>query len=422
MTARTDLRSTLVGLLFGGIALAATGCSDTDLPGRAEDSASPGPSGRHEEPHGDETNGEEAHDEGIVELAGAKALAAKLETSVVESASLPAQLATTGQVDFNQDRLAHVSPRIAGRVHEARARLGQRVRRGEILAMLDSIELGRAKADYLQARARAQLTRENFEREESLFADRIASEKELLAAKAALIEAEAERRSAEETLHLYGLSDEEVATVTYENPGRSLAAIRAPLSGKIVEKHITVGELVTPERNLFSLADLSEVWVWIDIYERDLQQVHLDDEVDVRVDAYPEREFSGTVSYLSDRVDLETRRVRARIDVANPEERLRPGMFAQVELTDPHQGGGGTLEPVLVIPETALQRDGEATIVFVDLGQGRYERREVVTGRRAGGSVEVIEGLASGERVVSAGVFFLKSELARDELGEGHAH
>ncbi len=410
MTYLTNLQSTLAGLILAGVVLGTMGCSDTG-----------GSDGGDDTTHQEETPS--GHEEGVVQLAGAKAAAAGIETIAISLTSLPAQLATTGQVDFNQDRLAHVSPRIPGRVHEARARLGQQVRRGEILAILDSIELGRAKADYLQARAREQLTRENFNREEELYADRISSQKEMLSAKAAHIEVEAELRSAEETLRLYGLSDEEVAAVTYENPGRSLFPIRAPLSGKIVEKHVTVGELVTPERNLFSLADLSQVWVWIDIYERDLQQVHVDDGVEVRVDAFPDLEFGGTVSYLSDRVDPDTRRVRARIDVENPENRLRPGMFAQVQLTDPHEGdGGGARGPVLVIPEDALQRDGDSTIVFVDLGNGQYERREIKVGRKAGASIEVTEGLTPGEIIVSAGAFFLKSELAKDELGEGHAH
>jgi len=414
MTPRIDLHFLLTGLLLTGTVLVTASCSDVAQQDRVTETM-------HDDESA-ESHDDENHDEGVIELTGSKAAAAEIETIVVARASLPAQLATTGQVDFNQDRLAHVSPRITGRVQEAPARLGQRVRRGEVLATLDSIELGRAKAEYLQAKAREELTRENFEREEKLYSDRISSEKEMLMAKAARIEAEAELRSGEEILHLYGLSESEVASVTYENPGRSLYPVRAPLSGKIVEKHVTVGELVTPERNLFSLADLSEVWVWIDIYERDLQQVHLDDEVAVRVDAYPEREFNGTVSYLSDRVDLDTRRLRARIDVANPEERLRPGMFAQVELTDPHEGGGGTLEPVLVVPEAALQRDGDAMIVFVDLGEGRFERRQIRIGRKSGDSVEVIEGLAQGETIVSTGAFFLKSELAKDELGGGHSH
>jgi len=410
MIHKTTSWSGLACLLFAGLLLAAGACSDSDRAGSTEQSVEDAPT-------------EELHDDNIVELSPEKVNAAGIKTTAASFTALPSLLVTTGQVDFNQDRLAHVSPRIAGRVHETRARLGQKVRRGEVLAILDSIELGRSKAEYLRARAREQLTRENYEREQELFADRISSEQEMLAAKAAYIEAQADLRSAEETLHLYGLTEAEVAAVTYDNPGRSLFPIRAPLSGKVVEKHVTVGELVTPERNLFSLADLGEVWVWIDVYERDLRQVHVDDGVDVRVDAFPDLEFRGTVSYLSDRVDLDTRRVRARIDVKNPREVLRPGMFAQVELTDPHGTDEGAVRaPALTLPESALQRDGDVMVAFVSLGEGRYERRVVRTGRKAGGLVEVIDGLEAGDLIVSAGAFFLKSELAKSELGEGHGH
>jgi cobalt-zinc-cadmium efflux system membrane fusion protein len=415
MTFRATLHSTLTMLLLGGISLSTGSCSDGGQPGEEEIAA-------HEGEAAEEQHAEE-HEKGLVELKGAKANAAGLETVTVSMGSLPAQLETTGQVDFNQDRLAHVSPRIPGRVHDVRARLGQRVRKGEVLAVLDSIELGRAKAGYLQAKARQQLTRETFTREEELYADRISSEQEMLAAKAAHIEAEADLRNAEETLHLYGLGEAEVAAVTYENPGRSLFPIRAPLSGKVVEKHVTVGELVTPERNLFTLADLSEVWIWIDVYERDLSNVHLDDEVHVQVDAFPDRDFEGRVSYQSDQVDTDTRTIRARIDVPNPNGELRPGMFARVELTDPHQAQITDQSPaVLVIPESALQRNGAVTIVFVDEGDGRFRRREVQIGRRAGGLAEVLAGLETGDGVVSEGAFFLKSELSKDELGEGHGH
>ena len=411
----TRVATLFPGLLLVGVCLLSMGCSE------AQDRPQEDPASSELDVH--EAQDDQSHDEEVVELSDEKSAAAGIETSAASFQGLPALLSTTGQVDFNQDRVAHVSPRIPGRVHEVRASLGQRVKQGEVLVSLDSIELGRAKADYLRAKARVQLTRENFDREERLFADRISSQQEMLSAKAAFIETEAEMRSAEETLHLYGLTDDEVASVTYENPGRSLVGIRAPLSGKIVEKHVTVGELVTPERNLFSLADLSEVWVWIDVYERDLPQVHLDDGVDVRVDAFREEVFSGTVSYLSDRVDLDTRRVRARIDVANPGERLRPGMFAQVELSDPHAAGSeAASRPALVVPASAIQRDGDVTILFISLGGRRYQRHTVEIGRRTGDLVEVTSGLEAGEEVVSAGAFFLKSELAKEELGEGHGH
>lgn len=369
---------------------------------------------------------EDHHDEAtesLLEISSEKVAAMRLVTAFAERRTLPGRLETTGQVDFDHDQLAHVSPRIPGRVHEVRAVLGATVRRGEILAVLDSIELGRAKADYLQAQAREQLARQNLDREEELFTDRISSEKEMMVSRAAHVEAEAELRNAFETLHLYGLSDQEIAGVTYDNPGRSLFAVRAPLAGKVVEKHVTIGELVTPERNLLVIANLEQVWIWIDVFERDLSQVHLEDDVEVRVDAYPEVRFEGRVSYLSPQVDVDTRRVRARIDVGNLDGRLRPGMFARVILTDPHSSPTiGSGDQVLTVPESAVQRIGEAAIVFVALAEDQFEARSVGLGRRAGGVVEILEGLSTTDRVVVKGTFFLKSELSKDELGEGDEH
>ncbi|MFQ5526916.1 MAG: efflux RND transporter periplasmic adaptor subunit [Thermoanaerobaculia bacterium] len=411
MIHKTYRRFLPTGILAAGLLVFAGGCSND------------GPADTDHHPGEDAAAMEEQHDENIVELSPEKVSAAGIETTAAAFAALPSLLVTTGQVDFNQDRLAHVSPRLAGRVHETRARLGQQVRRGEVLAILDSIELGRSKAEYLRAKAREQLARENYEREQELSADRISSEQEMLAARAAHIEAQAELRSAEETLHLYGLTEAEVAEVTYDNPGQSLFPIRAPLSGKVVEKHATLGELVTPNDNLFLLADLSEVWILIDVYERDLAGVHLEDQVRVQVDAYPENVFDGEVSYLSDRVDPDTRTVRARINAANPGGKMRPGMFARIRISDPHGvAGEGKATRTRVVPESAVQRDGEEMVVFVPVGEHRFERREVSVGRNAGGLLEILDGLVAGEPVVTQGAFLLKAEAAKEDLGEGHGH
>lgn len=359
------------------------------------------------------------HDEGVVHLEPPKLERAGIETAVVESRFLAASLDTTGEVDYEQDRIAHVSPRIPGRVHRVPVDLGNRVSPGTVLAVIDSIELGQAKASFLAAKATEEVARENHDREKRLYADRISSEKEMLQARAAFIEAEASRQSAEETLHLYGVGDEEIASLRPGAHGGSLLSIRAPFAGLVVEKHVTVGELVTPQDNLFTIADLGHVWIWIDVYERDLAAVHLDDDVTVKVAAYPDLAFRGKVTYVSPKVSSDTRTVRARIDVANPEARLRPGMFAQVQLSDPHAAG---TTPSLVVPEGAIQREGEKRIVFVPLDAERFARREIEVGRTEAGMIEVLSGLKAGERVVTSGGFFLKSELSRAKLGGGHTH
>jgi len=373
------------------------------------------------------------HEEGVVVLSPEAASQAQIRTAPVEERILAAELTTTGQVDFDQTRLAHVSPRISGRVHRVRALLGEEVRAGQTLAEIDSIELGRAKAAYLQAKAIEELARKSFDRAQSLFADRIASEQEVLEAEAKLRETAAALHTSEETLHLFGLSQKQVDRLGYEDQGASIYPLRAPFEGTIVERHATLGELVTPERNLFTLADLSRVWIWIDVSQRDLAGVHVDDQARARVDAFPDQVFEGKVSYLSARVDADTRTVRARLEVANPEGKLRPGMFVEVQLVDPHaQEGGQARGRSLVVPEGAIVREGEDHFVFLAAGENRFERQPIEIGRRAGGAVEILRGsgqtasdagpLSAGDEVVVSGAFLLKSAASKETLGGGHDH
>jgi cobalt-zinc-cadmium efflux system membrane fusion protein len=415
-------RHALYLLCIAALLVAMLASCGTEAPEHEEDSA-------HEDgAHEDGAHEDPEHDEGVVELTPEAAARAGIRTAPVVERVMEGELSTTGQVDFDQARLAHVSPRITGRVHRVHARLGESVRAGETLAEIDSIELGRTKAEFLQARARQELAKKNYERERRLFADRISSEKETLTAEAELREATATLLTVEETLHLYGLDQEQVEALGYDDPTVSIYPLRAPFAGTIVERHATLGELVTPERNLFTLADLGRVWIWVDVYQRDLGRVHLDDEVRTRVDAYPGEVFAGTVSFLSAQVEPETRTVRARIDVANPGGKLRPGMFVEVDLSDPHADEGGEIRPASrVVPEGAVQRDGDTHFVFVAAPEPggishRFERRDVRAGRRAGGWVEITGGLETGAEVVVEGAFVLKSAAAKDSLGEGHAH
>jgi cobalt-zinc-cadmium efflux system membrane fusion protein len=388
-------------------------CKGERMPS-AEAGHAPGRS--HEvEPHHDEAD----LPEGVVHLTPEQQAAIDLETVPAQTRPLAPQLTTTGEVGFDEERLAHVSAPVSGRVMQVPARLGDEVARGQVLVVLDSLEVGQAKAAFIAARAREGLTRETLEREERLLAERVTSQREVLAARAAALEAAVLRRQVQETLRLYGLGEEQIAALSDGDPEAALVPVRSPRAGHIVEKHVTLGELVGPKRNLFTVADLRRLWIWIDVYERDLGAVHLGDGVEVTVEAFPDRTFEGEVSYLTPRVSVETRTVRARIDVANDHGLLRPGMFAAVRLVDPHRTAG---PPAVVVPEPAVMRDGGDSLVFVPLGEGRFGARRVSLGRREGGWVEVLSGVAAGEAVVTTGSFFLKSELAREELGGGHDH
>jgi cobalt-zinc-cadmium efflux system membrane fusion protein len=370
----------------------------------------------------EEANGErQAQGEtGLIELPPEAYASAGIQTARVEVRPFAAEIETTGQVGFNEDRIAHVSPRVAGRITSVRATLGQKVAAGQALAVIDSVELGKARADYLQAKAREELTRATFERESRLAADKISSQKEVLEARAAHLEAEAALRNAEETLHLFGLTPTQMGALGGNRPGASLLPISAPFAGTVVEKEASLGEMVGPEQKLFTVADLRRVWIWIDVFEKDLRRVHLEDGVSVEPDAYPGESFQGKVSFVGAQVDSGTRTVRARIDIDNADGRLRPGMFARVKVSDPHAPGGGAAgPPVAAVPESALQRKGSGYVAFVPVGERRFQQRAVTTGRRSGGFVEVISGLKPGEQVVAQGTFLLLSEASKQTLGEG---
>ena len=358
-----------------------------------------------------------------LELTRAMVYNTVLETSPVERRVLLPELETTGRIGFNEERVAHVAPRIPGRVETVFARLGDDVAAGTVLAVIDSVPLGMAQADYLEARAAEALARRNLARERGLREEEIASEKDYLAALAAHEEARARLDATRQTLLLYGLSEQEIDAL---EPGRKLSSllkIRAPMSGRIVRRHAAVGELVGPESSIFTIADLGSVWIWIDVYERDLRHVHRGDLVRVHVDAWPDSEFRGVVAYLSDVVDEDTRTVRARLDVRNHDARLRSGMFARIRISDPHaRPDAEDASPVLVVPNSALQRDGEDTVVFVRTGPRTFERRVIRTGIRTADYVAVLEGLSEGEQVVVEGAFLLKSEQSKERLEPGHGH
>lgn len=416
-------RSTI--LLAAALAMASTGCKSKDNEEhRGGEHAEHGAEAEHGQEehaeHGEDEHGE--HEEGVVQLSPEAAERIRIRVAPVEERALSGVLTTTGRVDFNQDRLAHVSPRVPGRVHRVQATLGDQAQAGQTLAVIDSIELGRAKSAFLRAKVQLDLARQTLEREEGLLEDRITSEQAVAEARAAAERARAAYQAARQELRLLGLSDRQIDRTSANDPSAALFPLSSPIDGTVVEKHVSLGEVVSPERNLFTVADLSQVWIWIDVYERDLARVHLEDDVAVRVDAFPERTFEGKVAYIRNQVDPDTRTARARIDVTNTDGHLRPGMFATVTVTDPHGTGGEEASKTLVVPSGAIQRDGEEQVTFVPAGENRYERRVVRLGRRTDAYVEVLEGVSAGESVVVEGTFFLKSEAAKHRMGGGHSH
>jgi len=376
---------------------------------------------RHE---GESEHGEHGEEEGVVVLAAETDAYVSIRVAPAEEREILPVLRTTGRVGFDERQLAHVSPRVAGRVVRVDHELGDDVKAGDVLAILDSVTIGQAKANYLTARADKELASKTLTREEGLYEDKIASEKSVLEARAVYEKSLAMLRAAAERLRLLGLAENEIENIRYGDPEASLSPVRAPFDGRVVGKHLVLGELVSPEDNIFTVANLNRLWIWIDVFERDLAHVHRGDQVTVVTQAYPSRVFSGEVTYVRDEVDVDTRTARARIDIENPDRALKPGMFAEATLTDPHRAG---LRPSdrhtgIVVPASAILREGDGWTLFVQEGERRYERREVALGVRTGEVVEVVTGVRVGEMVVIEGGFLLKSEIAKTEMGGGHSH
>lgn len=321
-------------------------------------------------------------------------------------------ISVTGKVEVNADRIARVSPRIPGKVVSVGASLGDSVGAGQALARLDSVELGEALSRYRQSKSKLTLAEKNLERVKTLVEKKIAARKEILQAETDYQTASTELQTDEERLLLYGLAKGELVSA---NGKRILLPVYSPIAGVVTEKHATVGELADPSKSLYTVADLSTVWVMVDVNEKDLAKVRKGQSAVVRVGSFPDSKFSGRITHIADIVDEATRTVKARVEVQNSGRKLKPEMFASVELTLPTSA-----PPVLAVLEEAVQELEGKKVLFVTEDGEEFTPREVQLGNASGGMIEVTSGLKEGEKYAAKGGFILKSELKKGELGEEH--
>ena len=373
-----------------------------------------------QETHGDEHGDERPEEDRYLKLPPEVIETLNLKTAPVELRDLGGEIKTTAVIEPDQTRIAHVSPRISGRTIDINALLGDHVRKGEALAEFDSIELGQAKADYLKAKANIQVARANYMREDRLYKKQISSEKEYLDAKGEFMRSEAELNTARETLRLLGLKDREINNLTWGRGEHSPShfPLLAPFEGTVIEKHIVLGELIKPEDKPYTIADLSRLWIQLDVYEKDLGWLSTGKEVTIKVDSFPDAQFKGTITYISDILDQSTRTAKARVEIENPDHKLKPGMFSTAWISTP----SAETKEVISIPVSAIQQINGKPSVFIVRGEDRFELIEVEQGMESEDFVEVMNGLKPGEMVVTTGGFYLKSLLLKEEMGEGHSH
>jgi cobalt-zinc-cadmium efflux system membrane fusion protein len=287
------------------------------------------------------------------------------------------------------------------------ADLGERVAEGQRLATVESAEISQIRGDLERSRAAADIAKRNYEREKRLYEQNISPQKEMLDAEGLYRTAEADVRGAEAKLRTYG------ATV---GQGGSFE-LSSPIAGTVVERSASPGQIVGPQTNLFTVADLTRVWITIDVYEADFGRLRTGAPVTVVPVALPSASFRGRVRSMGGVVDTTTHTFKVRVVVENPGQQLRPGMFAQVRIEVPGDAARGTS---VVVPELAVQDVNGAPAVFVATADSsRFVVRRITVGTRTGnGGLAVTRGLSPQDRIVTKGAFQLKAELMKSSFSE----
>jgi cobalt-zinc-cadmium efflux system membrane fusion protein len=324
---------------------------------------------------------------------------AQIEMMAVERSNLAPVVSVTGTVTFDPEKVAAVGSRIAGRVRQIFKLEGDPVKAGDVLAEIESAELGQAQAALIAARAHAAAATTNEKREKELAEARISSSREAELAAANAVSARADLVAAEQRVRALGGVADGV-------PG--ILRLATPLAGKVIERNVSRGQSVEATHTAFRVADLSSVWVQLAVFERQLTAIHQGDPVDIYPQGDGERKVRGNVSYVGDVIDLETRTAPVRVEVDHPEVPLRPGqsVLAKIHTSAP-------VTTSIVVPRGAVTSvDGKPTI-FVAHDALSVEPRAVQLGGQDGDRVEILTGLTEGDKVVTAGVFALKSEIFR---------
>ena len=331
--------------------------------------------------------------------------AAKLTLGKPARVPRRSSLTVAGAVDFVPNRVARIGPQISGRVASVPVATGQAVGRGAVVVTLDSVDIGRARADFLEAKSQLQLAESEVAREDRMVDAGASSERSRQTAQTSLDLAKVSASAAGDRLHTLG---------AVPGQGASSFSLVSPIAGKVLEVKARLGQPVGPTDTLIVVGETSQVWLAVDIYERDLARVHAGDDVVATAVAYPERSFVGTVDQLASVVDPERRVLEARIVLQNPDGALRPGMTATARILGVPEAGA----PLVVsVPRGALQTIDGQPFVFVDLGAGKFELRAVDRGADLEQGVEIKQGLLGDETIVIEGSFILKSEVLRAQMG-----
>ncbi len=311
-----------------------------------------------------------------------------VRTAPVEKGSIPILIRTVGTLDYNQKNIVSVNTKFAGWIEKANVNyIGEPVKRGDVLFEIYSPELVTTQQEYLAALD---------------YVGKLSSKGE----KEAVVRAKSLLNATRERLHYWDIIDDQIEELkSRKTPMRTLK-ILSPVSGIVIEKMADSleGMKLTPGMNVFKIADLSNVWAGIDVFEYQIQYLRLGQKADITLDAFPGRHWTGKIIYLDPTVNQKTRTLTAYVEIANPGRELRPEMYANVEIRVP------AVSNAVKIPSEAILHTGERDVVVVEKGNGLFEPREVTLGAEGEGYSQVTKGLREGETVVVSSQFLIDSE------------
>jgi membrane fusion protein, heavy metal efflux system len=369
-------------------------------------------------------------DENIIKLSAKALQSSGIKIETVEERAFKSEIQTTGEIKANENNVFHINSFVSGRVVKDNLKLGDSVKAGQVLASVKNLEVIKIGADYVhqlhenevalkQAKTKLALANKTLEREKKLYEQGIAAQKEYLKAESdveltkAELQGYQEHRShiQSEAKSLLGAYGTQLGNSKSESIN-SLSSVISPRSGVVTKKNITLGDMVTPEQVLYEITDLSQLWLDVTIYPKDLERVKQGQTVVFTSDSLPGKPLIGKIDYIQPSSVAGEGAFIARAFFNNTEAQIKPGMFGRVSIQS------DTVKNMVFVPRKALQKYGRESFVFVPLGKNRFQKRTVKVGAEKEEGYFLEEGLEAGENIVANGAFTLKAELLKNQFGE----
>jgi cobalt-zinc-cadmium efflux system membrane fusion protein len=351
-----------------------------------------------------------------------------LSLEAVSKQDVSATLDLPGILTVNQNRTAHISSYVQGKVVSHSADLGDRIRKGQTLVTINSPEFAQAQANFLRSRAKYLLSKKEYERAKMLWSEKAIEEKEYLRREAEYENLATEYGALGSALHSYGITHEQIDELIEKcksiedkeykcEIADPILPILSPISGTVIFRDVVKGEHVGPEKILFTVSDLSTLWAVLDVYEKDLPTIQKESAVAVTTSIYPEKRVPGKIMVISDLIDEKLRTIKIRVEVDNTEGLLKPNMYVQGNIENRRER-----RDILAIPEEAIQNWEGEKIVFVYEKADIFAVRSVKLGNKVGKNRIIVQGLKEGDRIVVGGAFYLKTEISKAAFGHTHVH